>query len=518
MRQPAPLHLIRLAARNFSRFSASGAFWKDRDGPTLQQIAAATLLHDCPPEFRVKRANGRESVCVKRMSPLKARVKRSQRYRQSAIGSSLLPKVVGSQEDADVASNVQSVALRAVASGRATVAQRRRSKAAQPLPLTPEQHLGLIETYGVSLTAFNGIRRGLGGSRAGLASQLVLRAARARLADIPAKRVTVTSTGAHLINLKEAVAEKLIALSVSNGFVERLIRGADLVPIPQTEAYSPPSVGSGSCPLAASTPPHMKDVHPALGLDEGGSPSSVKVVLVLANQKHPHRLSNTILVAVCPAEKDSYDEVSEILKEHLQHVRDLVRDGVVVNGERRAVQLFLSGDYEALCTFHGHKGASATMPCLMCYSTKTASALHADLDERFGTLQDLELPAATNLRTAEHLCTMADTFAPAALPHATTSRLSQDAHRSIARAPLLSIDPRQVVPIPLHITMGVTTRLLRLAVELIISCRGRAVGIPDAYELAETLRTSVRVSPAPDHDGVFIGRACHAIAEGGDAV
>jgi len=110
---------------------------------------------------------------------------------------------------------------------------------------------------------------------------------------------------------------------------------------------------------------------------------------------------------------------------------------------------------------------------------------------------------------------MADTFAPATLPHATTSRLS---HRSIDWAPLFSLDPRRVVPIPLHITMGVTTRLLRLAVELIISCRGRAVGLPYAYELAETLRTSVRVSPAPYRGGVLIGRACHTIAEGGDAV
>jgi len=191
----------------------SGAVWNDRDGPTLQQIAAAILLHDCPPEFCVKRANVRESVYVVRMSPLKARVKRSQRHRQSAIGSSLLAKVFGSQEDADVASKAQSVALGAVASSRATVAQRRRSKAGQQLPLTPEQQLGLIETYTVSLTAFNGIRCGLGGSRAGLASEPVLRAARARLADLPEKSVTVASIGAHLVNLKEAVAEKLIILS-----------------------------------------------------------------------------------------------------------------------------------------------------------------------------------------------------------------------------------------------------------------------------------------------------------------
>ena len=120
----------------------------DRDGPTLQEIAAAILLHDCPPEFCVKRANGRESVYVKRMSPLKARVKRSQRYRRSEIGSRRLAKVVGSQEDSDEASNAKSVALGAVASGRATVAQRRHSKAAQALPLTPEQQLDLSRPTG----------------------------------------------------------------------------------------------------------------------------------------------------------------------------------------------------------------------------------------------------------------------------------------------------------------------------------------------------------------------------------
>jgi len=101
----------------------------------------------------------------------------------------------------------------------------------------------------------------------------------------------------------------------------------------------------------------------------GGSPSSVKGVLKLKNQIHPHRLSNAILVTVCPAEKDSYDEVSEMLKEHLQKVRDLVRDGVVVNGERRAVRLFFLGDYEALCTFHGHRRGKCNnaMPCVLQY-------------------------------------------------------------------------------------------------------------------------------------------------------
>jgi len=95
---------------------------------------------------------------------------------------------------------------------------------------------------------------------------------------------------------------------------------------------------------------------------------------------------------------------------------------------------------------------------------------------------------------------------------------SQAALRSIARPPLFSVDPRQIVPIPLHILVGITLRLLRLAIELVISCRGRPVGSAFAFELTETLRRVVRVRPAPYHAGVFIGRYCHAIAQRSDVI
>jgi len=74
------------------------------------------------------------------------------------------------------------------------------------------------------------------------------------------------------------------------------------------------------------------------------------------------------------------------------------------------------------------------------------------------------------------------------------------------------------VLIPLHLLLGITLRLLRLAVELDISCRCKDGGESFAYELAETLRRVVRVGPVPFHGGVFIRRHCHKIAEGRDAV
>jgi len=439
-------------------------------------------------------------------------VKRSQRYKRLASGIKLLTDAVGGEVKAAVVAGALTV------TGVAPVcAGSRRLPGAPPISLTPERQLGIIAASGVSLSAFNRIRRGIGGSRLGLASLPVLRAARLRLAGLPAKQVAVTASGAHLVSLKDAVKEKLDALWESNGFVERLLRDRDLKPIPQTEAYQVPAAGDiGS--MAASPPANVKDVHMTLGLDKGGSPSSVKIVAGLANQRRPHRLTNTILVGVCPADKDKYDEVSAMLGEHLDQVAELVRDGIVVGGVRRAVRLMLSGDYEALCTVHGHKGPSATMPCLMCYSTRAPTATHAGLDLIFGTLQDVDVPSPTHPRTSAHLVEMASSRASGDPPGALIDGTSQATLRSIERPPLFTIDPRQIVPIPLHILLGITLRLLRLAMELIISCRGGAAGLAFAYGLAETLRCTVRVRPTHYHGGVFIGRDCHTIAEASDAV
>ena len=158
------------------------------------------------------------------------------------------------------------------------------------------------------------------------------------------------------------------------------------------------------------------------------------------------------------------------------------------------------------------------MPCLMCYATKAPSLTHSGLDSLFGTLQEVEAPSTTPLRTSSHLEQIVLANALHVCPGEQMANLPQAGHRSIERPPLLCIYSLQIVPIPLHSTMGITPRLLRLAVELIFSCRGRAAGLAYAYGLAETLRCVVRVRPAPYHGGVFIGRDCHTIAESSDAV
>ena len=189
-----------------------------------------------------------------------------------------------------------------------------------------------------------------------------------------------------------------------------------------------------------------------------------------------------------------------------------MREGVVVGGVRRAVRLLVSGDYEALCTVHEHKGPNATMPWLTCYCTRAPSRMHAALDGIYGTMQDVDAPSPAHARTSAHLVSMA------ARADGPANDQSQATLRSIARPPLFSVDPRQIVPISLQILHSITLQLLRLAIELVISCRGRPVGSAFSFELAEKLRRVVRVRPAPYNGGLLIGRDCHAIAQRSDVI
>jgi len=82
----------------------------------------------------------------------------------------------------------------------------------------------------------------------------------------------------------------------------------------------------------------------------------------------------------------------------------------------------------------------------------------------------------------------------------------------------VSPHPRQIVPIPVHLTIGINSRLLRLAVEVVIDCCCQAAASAFAFVLAELLHAEARVHPVPYHGGLFIGRDCHAIGEHSDAV
>lgn len=96
-------------------------------------------------------------------------------------------------------------------------------------------------------------------------------------------------------------------------------------------------------------------------------------------------------------------------------------------------------------------------------STKAPSAANNLLDTEYGALQDVA--GDRHPRTSSHLLERGAAHKGAG---ALLAKQPVSKHLSIMRLPLLKEDPKQVVPIPLHLTLGVNTRLLRLCEEVII--------------------------------------------------
>jgi len=332
---------------------------------------------------------------------------------------------------------------------------------------------------------------------------------------LPAKQITVDAAGAHIANLSLAVQERVSALCTAERFVERHVYDEDYKPIFKTALFTDAS-GSDPGVLLGCPPVNMKDVHVTVGLDKGGCPATVKIVVGVINQARPNTPNNTILAAVCPCEKDNYADLHAMLRTLAPQVITLLTSGLLVNGERRAVRLFPNGDYDALCTLLGHKGASATMPCLVCLSTRSPSREHHALDAEYLTLQDV---TGTRTLRSERQYASHDRTGPIAGCNATaTPSELQLAHLSVPLTPLLPAVPQQIVVIPLHITLGVNGRLLSLAIECVIRCKGVASGLSFAHRLAARLQSEVRVTPVPYHGGGFIGRDCHLIGDRSDVI
>jgi len=297
-------------------------------------------------------------------------------------------------------------------------------------------------------------------------------------------------------------------------FVERPVRDFRLVPAEQ--AAHPPVVA-----FPGSPPNSEPDFQVTLGLDKGGDPGTVKMVATVINQEHPNSPANTILVGVCPCQDDKYDELAAMLETHLPKIDSLLRDGVGVRGVRRPVRLILGYDYAAQCNVVGHKGASATQPCLHCLSTRSSSEKQNVLDVADGTPQDLVV--GRTLREATHFShRMASGGAMLMVGQPGPPRH----HSSVERRPLLAVHPRQIVPIPLHTTQEVNHRYLRLAIVMVMVQRSaidgplswRQAGTDFAEELVQLRHEKVRVRPTSFHGGLFIGRDCHTIGDHGDVI
>ena len=482
-----------LPVAEFLRKLRAGNYWSEEDQVNLKLIVGAVLLNTTPSEIRVGHINGRGVHYIQVIIPQKKKVTKRQEYRRLLQVKRVL---------ALAGVDVNSVFERSP----------KKRRLDPPARLCVDHQVGMIADVGLSSSQYNKIRSGFGGSKSGMASLPALRAKRRRLENMASKEVEVNQTGAHLAKLRDVVQERAAALWDSGSFVERLVLDKESKPILQTEDFVIQEQ-DGTSPWAKVHPPQVKDIQVTLGLDKGGDPSSVKIVASVINHRQPNKLANTILVAVCPASKDNHEQVSAMLRIHLQQLELLLREGVTVGGNRRAVRLFVSGDYDALCTLHGHKGPSATMPCLWCLSTRAPSAKNARLDAKYGTLQDVD--GTRHPRFNSHLLEMETANnGPGPLPR----DVHVSKHKSIEQMPLMKGDLRQVVPIPLHITLGGNRRFLRLCVELVIMCLSKSQGKTYALGLAETLRRSVGVRPTSYHGGVFVAKDCHIISAKRDVV
>jgi len=242
----------------------------------LKRVSSAILARTCPSAVPVRHANGRVSVYTRQPAGLlETQVRTSQRNKRLAVG---------------VRSNPNATRPRG-------------SRRLPPRPTAAEQ-VGLLASIGLSDANFNRIRVFFVGALSPMASLPALREARASLMTLPAMEVSLLDAGSHLAHLSRAVDRRLADLWSAGLFIERPSYDPQGVAIPQTRDYEIPSNGRPSyrdfCP-----PADIRDIYISIGLDRGGAPSSVKVVMGLLTQENPNRLGNTLLVAVCPDPRTS---------------------------------------------------------------------------------------------------------------------------------------------------------------------------------------------------------------------
>eukprot|EP00170_Pyropia_yezoensis_P000964 contig_4505_g967 len=332
-----------------------------------------------------------------------------------------------------------------------------------------------------------------------------MRAEEQAVTEQPGKRAVANELGARFVSLRGALECLLGDLVKCGLFVERHVYGTDGRPVPHTSDF------------AGQAGPHIThgdataDVHVCLGLDKGGTESSCKLGLTVANQPTPQRRQNSLLLATYPCIKDGPEEVNSMIGPWVGDLWELLSSGVTVSGRRRAVRLLMNGDFAFLSTFCGHKGASSHMSCLWRQKVRRPSANSSAEAEQLSSMQRVQ-ERTRALRTLAHALRMMVDCADGGYetlpaPH----RLKE--HLSIERRPVFPVAPDALVPIPLHLTLGVTPFLLQLGATASVARGGAATGLAAATAVGTALLADVRVRPVPYHGDGFEGRSCHLIAD-----
>jgi len=351
--------------------------------------------------------------------------------------------------------------------------------AALPVRLQTQSVVANNISYGM----WQRIRRLPGGSLSGLATANEMPTdALAAFAE-PHNILISTPVGATVARLRAAVEALVADLVARIQFIERLVCGR-----PDGETLL------------------------SFDLDKGGRQSSCRTILACIDQPQPCIRENTILFCVFPCQKDDYSSLAAMAELYAQDLENLRKNGVTVGGVTRAVHMTLIGDYSFKTNFDGHAGATCRFPCGYCCCIGRLSAANTKLppnDDEYGSMQDgsgargiprtlKQMQAIPSLYASGPLATMAD-------PSAVATTLSFE------RRPLIVSAPEDIVPIPVHITLGVSPWMLSLGVKAGAFDSGAAREQKYAVALTQTPQRDVGVSPAPYWGGTFEGKACHKI-------
>jgi len=213
---------------------------------------------------------------------------------------------------------------------------------------------------GASGSLWRQFGRLLGTPGVGLATTQSLRADPRAAKEETRNAATTNGEGAFLVAPLVALQAMVDDLCERNQFIERFERGFGGAEIPATS----PFLGKASPTDTRSA--DVKSVQNCYGLDKGGVLSSTKAILSCDIQDLPCRRGNTILFGVFPAATYDHAALSAMADVYVPSLDALRREGLMVRGERRAVQLILTGDYEFTTTWCGHLGASSRIPFQRC--------------------------------------------------------------------------------------------------------------------------------------------------------
>jgi len=343
------------------------------------------------------------------------------------------------------------------------------------------------------------------GPGSGLATTQALRADMRAAEAGPRNAATTHGSGAFLVSARVALQGRIDDLCDYKQFIERFVRGSDCAEIASTSPF-----------LGQASPTKMyeadaRTVQVCFGPEKGGVLSSTKAVFSCANQHHPCSRGNTLPFCVFPAAKDDHAALSAMADVYVPDLDALRMGGLEVAGERRAVLLIVTGDYQYMTAWCGHVGASRNMPGQRCTAMRRVTKTNREQVAIYGEMQ-AGSRAGGKPSTIEHFKKMAAAYTGGGNDTLSTP-LKLEEHLSIEIRPLIIIEPQHIAPMPLHLTLGITVCLLRLGIEAIKFWHGKASAAKYAHNLASTLRQSVGVSPTPYFSGAFEGRQCQRVGE-----